>query len=262
MRHGELVPMKLKSNPKKAHQQTFQRLVTDFAKQDWDDNAIPIIRQADKVVAYFRETEQKTSLDIEKDRTVQDEAERAVAGMDDDDDDEVISSRNEAISKAANVVRARDKSSELKNVKTSYANKLASITATWFGWKIFAESLGTVVLELYKGSFQLGQLGLNQAKTANKEVQGNRTTNPCETIPSWELFNRFLPKVKEVFKATSTDYLACLLKVHLFGLRDNLGDILIRETDGGIFDPNIRDSSRKNWYNRRTGRLLHKPFQN
>ncbi len=64
-----------------------------------------------------------------------------------------------------------------------------------------------------------------------------------------------------VFKATSTDYLACLLQVHLFGLRDNLGGILIRNTDGGVFDPTIGDPSRKDWYNRRTGRLYISHFK-
>jgi hypothetical protein len=246
-RNGQDVPIKLKDSTKEAHQRTFKRLMTDFAKQDWDDNAIPILRQADRVMAYFRETERKTSLDIERDRTVQDAAEGAVAGK--DDDDEEISSRGGTVSRAANVVRARDKSSELKNVKTSYANKLASIVATWFGWKLFAESLGTDVLESYQGTFQPGSFKLLAAKQANKEVQGNRTNNPWEAIPSWELFNRFLPKVKEVFKATSTNYLACLLQVHLFGLRDNLGGVEIRETDGTIFDSNIGDPSRKDWFN-------------
>ena len=131
MKNGQLVPVKLKASTKGAHQAVFRRLMTDLAKQDWDDNAIPILRQADRVMAYFRETERKTSLDIERDRTVQDEAEGAVAGR--DDDDEEINSRGGTVSKAANVVRARDKSSELKNVKSSYVNKLASITATWFG---------------------------------------------------------------------------------------------------------------------------------
>ena len=100
-----------------------------------------------------------------------------------------------------------------------------------------------------------------QAKAANKEVQANRTTNPWEAIPSWELFDRFLPKVKEVFKATSTDYMACLLQVHLFGLRDNLGGIEIRDTDGTVFDSNIGDPSRKDWYNKRTGRLYISHFK-
>ena len=259
MKNGELVPMKLKDSTKNAHQLTIKRLVTDCSKQDLYVNAIPILRQSDRVMAYFRETERKTSLDIERDRTVQDAAEGAVAGK--DDDDEEISSRGGTVSRAANVVRARDKSSELKNVKTSYANKLASIVATWFGWKLFAESLGTDVLESYQGTFQPGSFKLLAAKQANKEVQGNRTNNPWEAIPSWELFNRFLPKVKEVFKATSTNYLACLLQVHLFGLRDNLGGVEIRETDGTIFDSNIGDPSRKDWFNKRTGRLYISHFK-
>ncbi len=53
MKNGLLVPVKLKTSTKKVHQLTFRRLMTDLAKQDWDDNAIPILRQADKVMAYF-----------------------------------------------------------------------------------------------------------------------------------------------------------------------------------------------------------------
>jgi len=49
--------------------------MTDFVKQDdWDDNAIPILRHVDRVMTYFCETEQKTPLGIDRDRTVQDEA--------------------------------------------------------------------------------------------------------------------------------------------------------------------------------------------
>ncbi len=79
MKNGELVPMKLKSTTKIAHQLTFRRLMTEFAKQDWDDNAISVLRQTDKIMAYLHETERKMSLDIERDRTVQDETERARA---------------------------------------------------------------------------------------------------------------------------------------------------------------------------------------
>jgi hypothetical protein len=78
--------------------------------------------------------EQMTPLDIERDRTIQDEAEGAVAGRGDDDDEE-ISSGN--VSKAATVVRARDKSSELKNFKLSYASKVESLVATGHGWAVF-----------------------------------------------------------------------------------------------------------------------------
>jgi hypothetical protein len=86
---------------------------------------------------------------------------------------------------------------------------------------------------------------------------GHATTlNPWETIiPSWEFFSRFFPKFKEVLKATSTNYLACLLQVHLFGLCDILGGVEIRETDGTIFDSNIGDPSRKDWFNKHTRRI-------
>ncbi len=103
---------------------------------------------------------------------------------------------------------------------------------------------------------------MNQAKASNKEVQSNRTYNPWEAIPNWDLFNRLLAKIKEVFKATSTIYMACHLQVHLFGILDNLGGILIRETDGSsTFNSNIGDPSRKDWYNRRTGRLYVSHFK-
>ena len=56
-----------------------------------DENAIPTLRHADKVMSFFRELEQKTALDIERDRTIQDEAEGAVAGKDDDGEEEISS---------------------------------------------------------------------------------------------------------------------------------------------------------------------------
>ncbi len=120
MKNGELVTMELNSYTKEAHQRRFQRLRIDFAKQDWDDDVIPILRQTDKV--YFSETEKKTQLDIERDRTVQGEVEGAIGGRDDNDDEYINLG---IVSKAANVARARDHSSVMKNGKTSYVNKLA-----------------------------------------------------------------------------------------------------------------------------------------
>jgi len=40
------------------------------------------------------------------------------------------------------------------------------------------------VLDAYNGGFGAGDLGLKQAKAANKEVTGNRTLNAFEAIPS------------------------------------------------------------------------------
>ncbi len=53
--------------------------------------------------------------------------EGAVAGRDADEDDEISSG---AVSRAANVIRARSKSEALKQVKSSYANKLGDIIST------------------------------------------------------------------------------------------------------------------------------------
>ena len=76
----------------------------------------------------------------------------------DDDDDEEINSGN--ISRAAKVVRSRDESSELKNVKTAYANRVGTFVSTWHDWTIFREPLGTDVLDAYNGGFGDGDMGL------------------------------------------------------------------------------------------------------
>ncbi len=52
---------------------------------------------------------------------------------------------------------------------------------------------------------------------------------------------RYLPKIKEKL-GVSTKYLATFLQVKLLGLRDNLGGIEIRESDGKVYDPSIGDS--------------------
>ena len=81
------------------------------------------------------------------------------------------------------------------------------------------------MLDACNGGFGAIDVGLKQAKVANKEVAGDRTNTAWEAIPSWEFFTRFLPKVKSKCGATSTTYLACYLHVQLFGPRDNLGGI-------------------------------------
>ncbi len=114
------VSFKLKKGTKDFHKRNFELVKTQVAKQSLDNNAIPTLKHASKVMAFFRELEQKTALDMERDRTIQDEAEEAIAGRDNDDDEEINSG---AVSKAAMVVRARDKLSELRNVKTAYICK-------------------------------------------------------------------------------------------------------------------------------------------
>ena len=79
-------------------------------------------------------------------------------------------------------------------------------------------------------------------------------------IPSYELLLKYLTKVKAEVGVT-TQYLATFLQVKLMGLRDNLGGIKIRETDGKIYDPSLGDSSRADWYNRNTGMLYIAHFK-
>ena len=187
-----------------------------------------------------------------------DSAEGAVAGRGADDDDE-ISSGN--VSRAATVVRARDKSSALKAVKADYSKRLGHIISTMRSWKLFGDAMGTDVLNMYDGTFDAGQLGFKQAKAAVDEAAENRTKNALNAIPSLKLLSSFLPKIKDKYGAGSTTYLACFLQVRLWGLRDNLGGIEIRDTDGSIYDPAIGEESRKDWYNRRTGQLYISHFK-
>ncbi len=65
MRNGVCVLVKLKKDTKDFHKRNFDLARTQVAKQDWDDNAIPTLKQAAKIMAFFRELEQKTRpLDI------------------------------------------------------------------------------------------------------------------------------------------------------------------------------------------------------
>jgi hypothetical protein len=66
--------------------------------------------------------------------TVQDSAASAVAGKDDDDDEEVSSGPRIIMSKPATTVRARDKSSILKNVTGTYSGKIGHIMTTFGAW--------------------------------------------------------------------------------------------------------------------------------
>jgi len=61
---------------------------------------------------------------------MQAKAERSVAARDNYDDDEIYS---KTVSRATNIVRARDKSPELKNIKSTYPNKLGNTISTQFG---------------------------------------------------------------------------------------------------------------------------------
>ena len=187
---GKLVPAKYKKSSRNAARLTFRKIREHF-NAVWKDNLVPVLRQANKVMAFLRDISRKTEVQVERDQTVQDSAEGAVAGRDADDDDEVDSG---AISRAAKVIRARDKSSELKDIKTSYTNMLGHIISTFKVWSLFAESLGTDALQQYEGTFDEGQLGFKQAKQANNEAAANRTKNALQAIPSLKLLFSYLPK--------------------------------------------------------------------
>jgi hypothetical protein len=209
-------------------------------------------------MAFLRAESQKNELQIERDWMVVDSAEGAVVGRGTDDDDEISSG---IVSRATTVVRLRDKSSALKAVKADYAERLGQIITTMRSWKLFGDAMGTDVLAMYEGTFSAGQLGFRQAKAAVDEAAENRTKNALNAIPSLKLLTSFLPKIKEKIGAGSTAYLACFLQVRLWGLRDNLGMIEIRDTDGTFYDPAIGEESRKDWYNRRTGQLYISHFK-
>ena len=85
MRDWVLVPLKYKLSTKQTAQYTFDKIRSHF-KQGWDTNAILILRDTNKVMVFLRSINKKRPLDGERDRTIQDEADGAVAGRDDDDD--------------------------------------------------------------------------------------------------------------------------------------------------------------------------------
>jgi hypothetical protein len=113
----------------------------------------------------------------------------------------------------------------------------------------------------YQGTFGEGEVGLNAALAANQEVQGNKTKNELHAIPSYELIKSYLPKIKAKLGAGSMSYLAALLQTKLLGLRDNLGGIEIRTDDGGLYDRTVGESSRRDWYNKNSGRLYISHFK-
>ncbi len=78
-------------------------------------------------MAYFHNEARKTEVQIERDRTVMDSAEGAIAGAGADDDDEINSG---SLSRAGIAERARDKSEALNGLKAEYSNRLGRIILT------------------------------------------------------------------------------------------------------------------------------------
>ncbi len=107
-------------------------------------------------MAWLRLEMRKSEVQIKRDQTVMDSAEGAVAERDADDDVEVKSG---AVSRAANAIRARSKSEALKELKSSYVNKLGDIISTMRACTLSGDSQGSNVLQIYVGTFDEGQLG-------------------------------------------------------------------------------------------------------
>ncbi len=114
-------------------------------------------------MAYLRDEARKTEAQVERDRTIMDSAESAVAGSGADDDDEINSGN---LSRAGSAVRARDKSEALKGLKADYSNRLGHIISTLRIWKLFGDAMGTDVLHINDGTFEAGSLGFKRAKGA------------------------------------------------------------------------------------------------
>jgi hypothetical protein len=170
-RNGKEVAAKFNPKTNDARWKTFDLIRKHFGAE-WDDNAVPVLKQASKVMAILFAENQKTELQIERDRAVMDSAEGAVAARDANDDDEMSSG---TLSRAATVVRGRDKSSALKTVKADYSQRLGHFISTMRSWKLFGDAMGTDVLGIYDGTFDVEQLGFRQAKATVDEAAENRT---------------------------------------------------------------------------------------
>jgi hypothetical protein len=157
MKDGELVAAKYKPRYTKQVRATFRTIREEFANQKLDDNAVPTLKKVDEVLAFLRGKHAKSKQQIEANMTVQDSAEGVVAGKDDDNDEEVSSVPRVIpriiMSKLATNVRAREKNSILKNITGNYSGKIGHITTTFGAWKIFRDSLGTDVLQQYRGTY-------------------------------------------------------------------------------------------------------------
>ena len=115
------------------------------------------MRDAKELMHRLAEVNSKSDIAIEADRTVHAEAEGAVAGENADHDEEfslpVCKERGGA------KVRQRDKSSALKNVTSSYGNKLADILSIFRAWGVFRDSLGIDFMNLYQGIYGENEMG-------------------------------------------------------------------------------------------------------
>ena len=255
---GQLVPELYAESTKRAKVTTFESLRRELAREEPSADAMPLLRDAERVMAWFRERYGKTKEKIAADVTQTGPA-GAVAGGDGGEEVSSGPRRAEAVgivsAAAQGTRRARAQAPELKAVTATYSNKLGDIISTYWGWGAFREALGSAALEKYRGGFGEGANAFMAAKEVAKETARNRTKSAAYAVPHYELLKETLPRIKRRLGA-SAQYLAAYLQVHLLGLRDNLGGVRVLDgEDGKVFRTDSPESDRDAWYRLDTGRL-------
>ena len=107
----------------------------------------------------------------------------------------------------------------------------------------FHSYIGTKAIDEYTKAFK-------EELTKSKDDVVVKTAS--HEIPSMDSIRAALPKIKDRFGETSLTYITCLLQASIKGLRNDLGGVHVRSTDGP-------DSGK--WYNRRSGRIFISNFK-
>ena len=87
----------------------------------------------------------------------------------------------------------------------------------------FQSYIGAKAIDDYTEAFK-------EELTKSKDDVAKKTAS--HEIPSMDNIRAALPKIKDRFGETSTTYIACLLQASIKGLRNDLGGVLVRSTDG------------------------------
>ena len=255
-RGGKMVPEMYAEATKTQQRKTFD-MIRVYAKAEPRDDAMPVLRRAEDVMAFFRAAYAKSAEKIAADVTREGSA-HAVAGRDDGEEEVSSGGGGKAplVSRGATNRRARDQAPELKEVTATYANRLGHIISTYESWGLFREALGSDALAKYRGGFGEGQTAFMAAKEVAKETARNRVKAPEYAVPHYELLLEQLPKIRDKLGGPTPTYLAAYLQVKLLGLRDNLGGIRVLNGENGhVFRNGDEENMRDAWYRRDEGRL-------
>jgi hypothetical protein len=71
--------------------------------------------------------------------------------------------------------------------------KLGHATTTFGAWGVFRVSLATIVLHTYCEGFGEGEVGLREAIHADRKVQGNKDKSDLHAFPRYEVIVRYPP---------------------------------------------------------------------